>query len=87
MKCQHKGCRRTVVVECFKPAFGKFADNFENLDPAEREKLLKDHVEYYCPEHCQEHGYCWNCGSYQEDPAAFSESGLCPACESKNQLI
>ncbi|RMH95525.1 MAG: hypothetical protein D6681_12875 [Calditrichaeota bacterium] len=51
------------------------------LKPAAREQLFHDLVEYYCPEHCPEHGYCWNCGFYQGDSEEFRRNGgLCPDC-------
>jgi hypothetical protein len=52
-------------VECFKPEVSELPDDFDSLDESTRRQLLKDHIEYYCPEHCQAHGYCWSCGFYQ----------------------
>lgn len=83
MKCQHKDCERTLVVECFKPEVNQLIDDFNSLDEAARQQLLKDHIEYYCPEHCQAHGYCWSCGFHQPDPALLNAEGLCPNCREK----
>lgn len=85
MNCQHKDCKRTVVVECFKPGIAALPENFAQLDAVTQKKLMKDQVEYYCPEHCQAHGYCWNCGFYQSDPAGLDEEGLCANCREKVQ--
>ena len=39
-------------------------------------------IEYYCAEHCQQHGYCWLCGEFYGGIGSFeySKSGLCPDC-------
>ena len=37
---------------------------------------------YYCPEHAQEHGFCWMCGEFwgNVEGVGFDEGGLCPNC-------
>jgi hypothetical protein len=37
---------------------------------------------YYCIEHCQQHGYCWGCGYFWSGNEFFdfNPSGLCQDC-------
>ncbi len=86
IKCQHEGCNRTTVVECIKPELAEYPGDLHALEEEARRELLAQYIEYYCPEHCQAHGYCWNCGFHQADPANFSIEGLCPNCEGKLEL-
>jgi hypothetical protein len=39
-------------------------------------------VEYFCGEHCFEHGYCHGCGYFWAGVNAFDfdRGGLCPHC-------
>jgi hypothetical protein len=44
-----------------------------------------DTVEWFCPEHCFEHGFCFGCGNFWAGTEGFdfSESHLCDDCESE----
>lgn len=63
--CEHEG-RRGDGLPCFLP------DDDRDLD---------DPNGWYCPEHAQEHGFCWCCGDFWGGVESFDfGSGLCEHC-------
>jgi len=66
--CEHEGCTSTCVTECRLSACAEDEDT----------------VEYYCAEHCREHGYCYLCGYFWAgiERFDFDPGGLCPECRS-----
>ena len=68
MQCQQKGCKSIEVTECII------------YDPIEN----KTYKEYYCPDHCFEHGYCYICGGFFGGIEEFefnNKSQLCNNCD------
>ena len=66
-KCMHEGCEREDIVACHLPDLDCGEDGFDYL---------------YCPDHCQEEGFCWGCGGFFAGIANFdlSADGLCDEC-------
>ncbi len=85
MKCQHPGCQRSLVTDCISPKLSEI-NHFDSLDDYIQAKLIEEGIKYYCPEHCQQYGYCWNCGTYQADrnDIKFRKTGLCRQCSRDN---
>lgn len=84
MKCQHKGCKKAVVVDCIPPELVRKARQIHPVTEGALKKLIDEHMLYYCLEHCQVHGYCWLCGSYEESIKDLhsNQTGLCRQCAS-----
>ena len=82
MKCQHYGCNRTLVVDCIKAELIECGSEYDYLDESTRKKMISDSLEYFCPEHCEDHGYCWNCGAPIEASGRYYHRGelLCRSC-------
>lgn len=71
MKCQHEDCENEGL-ECFLPAYDTGTFRTEATEPDE----------YFCSEHCHEHGYCWGCGEFWAGVESFDFNplGLCDNC-------
>ena len=83
MNCQHEGCNRTTVVDCIRPELIEAAEQATVLNKQIWDQLKQEYIEYFCPEHCQEYGYCWNCGFYQKELKEMDANGLCKFCKFK----
>ena len=81
MNCQHVGCNRTLVVDCIRPELVKAAEKIDSLDKNVWRRLQQEYIEYFCPQHCRQYGYCWSCGFYQQNLTEVDESGLCKFCK------
>ncbi len=83
MTCQHPNCQRTLVIDCIKPEL------FSLIKPAASptaEKTTIDFnrfIEYFCPIHCEVHGYCWGCGFHFSPTIILQPDGLCQDCRQK----
>ena len=71
--CEHEGCDETNTVLCTL------------LDFPVGEEGAREHLYYYCPNHCHEEGFCWMCGHFWAgcEDFDFSESRLCSNCRSE----
>lgn len=76
MKCEHKGCERSLLIDCMSlgPDSGKGGRAVISPPTVV--------VRYYCLYHSQQYGYCWHCGFYTAHEPHFRHGllGLCRDC-------
>ena len=80
MTCQHEGCTSTLVVDCIRPELIEIADRVNSFDKETWQQLEQEYIEYFCPRHCRQHGYCWNCGFAQQNLTNMDGNGMCKFC-------
>ena len=85
MKCQHTGCNRELVVDCIPSIVVEFVEEENIQDPEEIKEIVDPMIQYYCPEHAPEYGYCYKCGTYcpESSSRAGEPFGDCPNHQSK----
>jgi hypothetical protein len=68
--CQVEGCENKAIP-CFIRWFNEDAGRYQT------------DVDYFCQEHCFEHGYCYACGRFWGgvEDFDFSTTKMCPECE------
>gem|GEM_PF-4901466 len=76
MKCEHKGCERSLLIDCMNPC----NEDQDNSSPIISPSTVI--VRYYCLYHSQQYGYCWHCGFYAGHEPNFHLGllGLCTDC-------
>jgi len=68
--CQHPGCKETIVIQCFFPY----------------EELSDDEDQFYCVNHCNEHGYCQGCGVFWRGIETFDfAEEFCENCRAQTE--
>jgi len=76
MKCEHRGCRRTLLIDCMSV-------QVEEADQQNGHTVMPTVVvRYYCLYHSQQYGHCWHCGFYAAHEPNFRLGllGLCRDC-------
>jgi len=74
--CQEEGCNNKGIP-CFIRWFNEDAGRYETG------------VDYFCQEHCFEHGYCYKCRRFWAgiEDFDFSQTMLCPECEAEPTTV
>lgn len=85
MTCQHPNCQRTLVIDCIKPALFSLIEP-KVIQTAAAAIDFNQYIEYFCPVHCELHGYCWACGFHYSPAIILQPDGLCQDCRQKMPL-